>query len=76
MSIRLTFMSRIARAGVVKNICPALPSGGFWNQEDFTGAMLKLTDVMGQHHEDRAQWQAIKSFMQAAIVASKNRIGI
>lgn len=55
---------------------PDLPSGGFWNRKDFTGAFLRLSDVIKNHQTAKGQWSAIQSFMDTGIQASITLLGI
>lgn len=58
--------------GIQYDALPPLPSGGYWNRKDFTGAILKLSDLI----QEKNQKEAIQGFMGAAIEASKVFLGL
>ncbi len=55
---------------------PELPSLGYWNRKDFTGAILKLSDVINHHAKPEDQWLSILTFMEAGITASVKLLGV
>lgn len=51
---------------------PKLPAGGYWNQKNFVGAILKMSDLVNQNPDQASQRNAILSFMEKSISASKS----
>lgn len=54
---------------------PELPASGYWNRKHFTGAFLKLSDLI-QGSDTNKQIDKINRFMRAGILASMELLGI
>lgn len=54
---------------------PELPAGSCWNRKDFTGAILKLSDLI-KNSTKAQQIDQINAFMNAAIQASKQLLSL
>lgn len=71
------YITHWAKAGGIQyDHLPELPSGGYWNRKDFTGAMLPFSEVIKANHSPEDQWLAVKRFMDKGISASKQLLGI
>lgn len=53
---------------------PELPSGGYWNTEGWTGAILKNTGILAET-EAEAQAKLVKKFLKTSINATLELIG-
>lgn len=61
--------------GIAYNSLPPLPHDGYWNQQDWTGAVLKLSDLI-KNSDPAKQKAQVTDFMNMAHKASLKFLGI